>query len=178
VQRSWSQFYGDRVDTTTGKVTDEFGQTFDLNLTQNTDLLARDYKALDIQGSYRFGTRTTAGGSYTLSQLRGNVNGENIGSGPITSDVLSYPEYFQMPWSFPVGDLAADQRHRARLGQRRSAVERPLRPRLTRRRDPDRARRTAPWEASAPLRVADRCERRWRQRSTFTPRMFHGELYH
>lgn len=115
LRRTWGNFYANRVDTTTGKVTDEFGQTFDLNLTENTDALNRDYTALNVQGSYRYGARTTVGGSYTLSKLHGNINGENINSGPITSDILSYPEYFDRKWSFPDGDLSADQRHRARI---------------------------------------------------------------
>ena len=42
------------------------------------------------------------------------MNGENIRSGPLTSTILQFPEYFDAAWSFPEGDLAADQRHRVR----------------------------------------------------------------
>jgi hypothetical protein len=55
------------------------------------------------------------GGNYTLSRLWGNDNGENGNSGPLTNDILRYPEYFVASWAFPTGDLSADQRHRARL---------------------------------------------------------------
>jgi outer membrane receptor protein involved in Fe transport len=115
VFRDFKDFYDQRVDLSTGQVTDEFGQEFDLNLIENTNELKRRYAAVSAQVTYRFGSRTTLGGNYTLSRLWGNINGENIGAGPITGGILSYPEYFDRAWSFPEGDLAADQRHRVRL---------------------------------------------------------------
>ena len=45
----------------------------------------------------------------------GNLEGENVGSGPITADVFQYPEYRQLSWYAPEGDLSADQRHRSSL---------------------------------------------------------------
>jgi outer membrane receptor protein involved in Fe transport len=115
VYRNFKDFYSERADTTTGQVTNEIGDEFDLNLIENTNELDRQYAAFSAQINYRFGARTSLGGNYTLSRLWGNVNGENIGSGPLTGDILSYPEYFQRSWSYPGGDLAADQRHRVRL---------------------------------------------------------------
>jgi outer membrane receptor for ferrienterochelin and colicin len=115
MRRTFHDFYTDRVDTTTGTVEDEFGQVFDLKLVENTDALQRDYVAGTVHATYRFGSRYLLGGNYTLSRLHGNVNGETIGSGPVTSTILSYPEYFDPAWSSPVGDLAGDQRHRARI---------------------------------------------------------------
>jgi len=114
VLRNYGNFYAGRTDTSTGRITNSLGQTFDLTLIENTDEISREYKALNLQGSYRFGRRLSAGGNYTLSRLSGNVNGENIRSGPLTSAILAYPEYFDREWSFPEGDLAADQRHRVR----------------------------------------------------------------
>jgi hypothetical protein len=67
-----------------------------------------------ISANYRL-SRTEFGGNYTLSRLRGNFIGENTGSGPLTSALLSYPEYHQDAWFVPIGDLEADQRHRASL---------------------------------------------------------------
>jgi hypothetical protein len=122
VHRKYGGFYSERVDTTTGTATDEAGQVFDLNVLENTDAVRRKYDALNLQATYRVSTRINAGGTYTLSKLFGNVNGENVGSGPLTTDVLSYPEYFDRAWSFPEGNLAADQRHRLRLW---SAIELP-----------------------------------------------------
>src|SRR6185295_16670937 len=55
------------------------------------------------------------GGTYTLSYSKGNFNGENTASGPVTSDILTYPEYRQASWNYPEGYLQIDQRHRARL---------------------------------------------------------------
>ena len=115
VRRTFQDFYADRVDTTTGTVIDEFGQEFDLKLVENTNDLKREYTAGTVHVSYRLRPQYMIGGNYTLSRLHGNVNGETIGSGPVTSTVLSYPEYFDRAWNFPEGDLALDQRHRARI---------------------------------------------------------------
>jgi hypothetical protein len=38
-----------------------------------------------------------------------------VGSGPISTDVFQYPEYRQLSWYAPEGDLAADQRHRSSI---------------------------------------------------------------
>lgn len=115
VYRKYRDFYAERTDTTTGQVTNELGQTFDLALIENTNLLKRRYKGLTTQGTYRFGARSDIGATYTLSRTWGNVNGENVVSGPVPSGVLSYPEYAEASWAFPEGDLQVDQRHRARL---------------------------------------------------------------
>ena len=55
------------------------------------------------------------GANYTLSRAWGNFDAENVASGPVPFD-YRYPEYKQASWNFPDGDLAVDQRHRARLG--------------------------------------------------------------
>ena len=115
VNRAFGDFYGERIDTTTGQVEDEFGQVFDLGLIENTNETTRNYRALNAQASYRVGTDFNAGASYTLSKLEGNINGENIGSGPIPTGVLRYPEYRDLSWANPDGPLAADQRHRGRI---------------------------------------------------------------
>lgn len=115
VFRDFRDFYSTRVDTTTGQVTNAIGDQFDLNLVENSNDLTRRYAAASAQVSYRFGARTTLGGNYTLSKLYGNINGENVGSGPLTGGIATYPEYQQNSWSFPEGDLAGDQRHRARV---------------------------------------------------------------
>ncbi len=114
VDRKFADFYAERTDTTTGQVTDDLGNVYDLRLLENTNLLKRTYKALDVQGNYRAGQNVTLGASYTLSALRGNADGENSAAAARLGHVLSYPEYFDMSWSDPVGDLAADQRHRGR----------------------------------------------------------------
>jgi len=115
VSRHFGRFYADRVDQSTGKVTDEFGQQFDLKLVENTDAVSRKYVGLNTQATYRFNARTVVGGAYTISRTWGNINGENVSSGPLSNGVLSYPEYSNQAWTNPIGDLAADQRHRARI---------------------------------------------------------------
>jgi hypothetical protein len=50
-----------------------------------------------------------------LSHAWGNVDGETVGGGPSADASLQYPEYKQASWNYPEGDLAIDQRHRARL---------------------------------------------------------------
>ena len=56
---------------------------------------------------------TDVGVNYTLSRAWGNLDGENVSSGPTTSSAFQYPEYHQASWNYPVGDLSIDQRHRA-----------------------------------------------------------------
>ena len=114
VNRKFADFYTRRIDTSTGVVFDDFGQPYDLKLIENTNDLKRQYRALNLQGSYR-GTDLTLGGSYTLSRLWGNADGETVGNGPIPGTVTMYPEYLDVDWYEPEGDLSADQRHRARL---------------------------------------------------------------
>ena len=123
--RKFGNFYVTRTDTTTGFATDTRtfappsvqGRVYDLGFIENesSGLLHREYAGVTFQGQYRFGTKADIGGSYTLSHLWGNVDGENVASGPLTDSALQYPEYKEAEWNFPDGDLSADQRHRARL---------------------------------------------------------------
>jgi hypothetical protein len=69
---------------------------------------------LTLQGQYRFTVGVDAGASYTLSRTSGNIDGETT-SGPGGAVVSQYPEYKQASWNYPDGDLAVDQRHRARM---------------------------------------------------------------
>src|SRR5262249_38125417 len=65
--------------------------------------------------TYHAGRRLDLGGNYTLSRLWGNFDGENTSSGPLASDIFQYPEYRQMSWYAPEGDLSADQRHHSTM---------------------------------------------------------------
>jgi hypothetical protein len=123
--RDYRDFYIQRVTTETGRVIDnrEFapasvqGRSHDLAYIENDDegLLKRRYAGVSMQGQYRMGTRLDFGANYTISRAWGNVDGENNVSGPLTDNVLSYPEYRRASWNFPDGDLSIDQRHRSRL---------------------------------------------------------------
>jgi outer membrane receptor for ferrienterochelin and colicin len=113
--RKYRDFYAAQVDSVTGTVTDQFGNRNDLEIDQNTNVLKRRYSGATFSASYRLNEHTDIGGNYTLSQLWGNFNGENVASGPVTSAVLSYPEYHRDSWFVPEGNLEADQRHRASI---------------------------------------------------------------
>jgi outer membrane receptor for ferrienterochelin and colicin len=113
--RKYHDFYASVINGSTGKVTNSFGQSFDLALIENTDILKRQYSGLTTQGEYRLNGASQIGGQYTLSRAWGNFEGENVSSGPLTSPMTEYPEYKQAAWNYPEGDLKIDQRHRARL---------------------------------------------------------------
>ncbi len=114
IYRKFRDFYVTRIDTSTGKVQDQFGRSFDLGLVENSNALDRSYKGLNFQISYRPWTRLGLSGNYTLGDLKGNVEGENGGSGPIREQIVRYPEYFLPAWNYTDGNLNADVRHKAR----------------------------------------------------------------
>ena len=113
VYRTFGNFYTDI--TSPGQVgRDSEGRTYDLVTIGNSDLAFRKYAGLSIQGAYRW-SGFDLGGNYTLSRSWGNYEGENVASGPLRFEGLSYPEYKQASWNYPEGDLSSDQRHRSRL---------------------------------------------------------------
>ena len=115
VWRQYRDFYSQRADRQTGHVEDPFGTKFDLFVVENTNNVKRRYWGVVTQASYRMTDDIDVGGNYTLSRLRGNFDGETLGAGPSVAQVNAYPEYKQREWNTPEGDLAADQRHRARV---------------------------------------------------------------
>jgi hypothetical protein len=125
VFRDYKDFYIARTDLSTGSVTNNIGQSFDLTLYENDvdGKYKRKYQGLTAQGTFRFGDRSNAGATYTLSRAWGNLDGENVTSGGLVGGgtgsafvgAYSYPEYVREEWNYPEGDLAIDQRHRARL---------------------------------------------------------------
>jgi hypothetical protein len=82
---------------------------------ENSNIYERRYSGLSTQATYRFTSRSEVGATYTISKLWGSLDGENVTSGPVVGQALQYPEYKEAEWNYPEGDLAADQRHRARL---------------------------------------------------------------
>ena len=116
VARQYHQFYTNVVDMTTGRVTDDFGNTYDIRDTTNTDTaLERKYNGLLVSFAYRFSDAWNLGLAYTWSTLKGNFNGETGGSGPVAGATLTYPEYKAFAQYNPSGYLAADMRQRARM---------------------------------------------------------------
>ena len=113
--RDYKDFYSQRIDRSTGTITDAFGNVADLAVVENTNDLKRRYSGVTVSANYRFSATTTVGGNYTLSRLWGDFDGENVASGPLTSSDFQYPEYRQPSWYRPEGNLSADQRHRSTL---------------------------------------------------------------
>jgi hypothetical protein len=115
VYRTFEDFYSTRVDTSTGQVVNDLGQVFDLNIIENTNDVERRYKGLNVSASWRPTNRITLGGAYTLSRTWGSLDGETSAGGPTTATPRFYPEYRDGRWNYPMGDLAMDQRHKARV---------------------------------------------------------------
>jgi hypothetical protein len=115
IHRDWQDFYATRTDLGTGRVTTGNGPA-DLTLVQNNDsLYERRYDALLTQFRFNAFERLDLGGNWTWSHTKGNFDGENRGSGPITGASGAYPEYKDASWNNPKGDLSTDQRHRVSL---------------------------------------------------------------
>lgn len=119
VYRDWSNFYHQRRDTSTGKVTGRLGtvtQVFDLTLVENNDnFYSRTYKGLHTQFRFRASDKLDLGGNWTLSKTEGNYDAESQGSGPLSGALGNYPEYREVRWNAPDGALSIDQRHRVNL---------------------------------------------------------------
>jgi outer membrane receptor for ferrienterochelin and colicin len=115
VFRDFHDWYGLRVDSSTGQITNALGQRFDLIVTENSEVLERQYWGVNFSGSWRPTSQLTVGGGYTLSRTWGNLDGETSNSGPVTGTPNQYPEYREGRWNYPVGDLSNDQRHKARI---------------------------------------------------------------
>src|SRR5262249_42151489 len=115
VFRDYRGFYSQGTNMSTGPVTNSAGQTLDVTFVENSNAVKRRYQGVTTSLTWRPTSRIDVGGNYTLSHAYGNFDGETSGSGPVTAQVLRYPEYKQESWSFPTGDVAIDQRHRVRV---------------------------------------------------------------
>ena len=117
INRSWGNYYVGITNTETGNVTEPItGVVFDFTEITNSDLLERDYKGIQTQAQYRLFNWLDLGANYTWSELKGNAEGENAGSGPITTGgwVFTYPEYNSFEQNTPYGFLSGDQTHKFR----------------------------------------------------------------
>ena len=78
VWRRYHDFYSQRADTTTGKVTDRLGNRVRSCFSSRTPMTSSGAIAgLTTQASYRIADGLDVGGNYTLSRLWGNFDGEN-----------------------------------------------------------------------------------------------------
>ena len=115
VHRTFKDFYGSKLDLSTGTYTDPFGNKGDLATVINDPDLKRNYHAIQLQGAwnpkhFQFGT------AYTFAHNEGTTETETSGSGPVAVSVKSvYPEYLNYAQHVPYGRLTTDVRHRLRL---------------------------------------------------------------
>ena len=127
IHRSWADFYVTRRDLSTGKATTPTGANVDVGFIENSSgSLSRRYNAVQLQGQTKLVQRVTAGGNYTFSKLRGNVENEEFNNATVTIGAIGttgsnvyqmpeYPEYTNFAQNNPVGYLPADIRHRANV---------------------------------------------------------------
>lgn len=115
--REYGDFFATRRDLSTGQGVDPNGNAFDIGLVENNDSdLERVYDAVSLASNFRFmDNKLKVGGNVTWANARGNFDGENAGSGPVTSAVTQYPEYKEASWNNPRGRLDVDQRLRGRV---------------------------------------------------------------
>lgn len=119
IQRHWDDFYALRRTLETGKATDPTGLVVDQGVIENSrGGLERNYRAVQLQGSYRPLRWALFGGNYTWSKLRGNVEGETSSGATVLTSNPDRPEYTGFEQNNPVGYLGADMRHRANLWAR------------------------------------------------------------
>jgi outer membrane receptor protein involved in Fe transport len=116
IHRNWKNFYATTRSLAYGQVFDPLaGQPLDLGVVSNSDDFTRKYDAAQFQVSYALPYRINVGGNYTYSKLKGNINEETSGSGPVsTSTPADYAEYDGYANANPTGYLAEDQRHKVR----------------------------------------------------------------
>ena len=121
INRNFENFYVANVSLGIGTVTNPANANLksDLILVNNAkgSVPQRKYQGLQVQTQYQLPAGFGVGGNYTYSRLRGNAEGETSGGGPVTYTSLGYqyPEYQNFTQNSPVGYLAADQRHKARV---------------------------------------------------------------
>jgi hypothetical protein len=113
INRTWADFYSQRVDMTTGQSEDPYGNVYDRIIVENnTSLIHRKYWGLLLQGDYHVSDRLLLGGNYTYSKLWGNDVNFTTSQADLTT---SYPEYRDLKWYAPMGYLYGDYRHKLNL---------------------------------------------------------------
>jgi hypothetical protein len=125
VFREGNAFYLSKTDQETGIINSGpievapgvfIEEDFDLNTYINdSGDLNRTYWGWLTHFQYRITDRLAIGGNYTWSHLYGNFVGENDANGISVSGLGDYPEYKEVSWWAPTGDLPQDERHRLNL---------------------------------------------------------------
>ena len=111
--REWEDFYSNKTEI--GNNVPSVNSEVTLVGNFGAGLVERDYLGVNLSGRYRLSDRLTVSGNYTWSELKGNIDGETSGSGPVPFSPAVYPEYKDPRWNAPVGPLLADQEHKLRV---------------------------------------------------------------
>ncbi len=120
IRRRAGNFIEDFLDLSTGATEVMYeGQSYGTFVNQvfrNTDLLERNYDALQFDGRYSVTSRFQLDGSYTV-QIRneGNFEGEATNQPGVPSVAFDYPEIFTPERNYPFGRLNDFQRHKVRI---------------------------------------------------------------
>jgi hypothetical protein len=115
VFREWEDFYSNSTAPNDQVLVEGSPQDRILVGNRGDNVLEREYLGVHLQARYRLTDRFTLAGTYTWSELEGNINGETALSGPVTSSPNDYAEYKETRWNSPVGPLLADQTHKLRF---------------------------------------------------------------
>ena len=115
VSREWSSFFTLGTDAAADPLEMPNGDVYDRRFLSTEDEgLKREYKSVQVQGSYQRG-RLMAAGNYTYATLRGNVETGSGGGSPTPqfSPVSYFREFTTYPQNAPMGYLDGDVRHTA-----------------------------------------------------------------
>ena len=125
VWRTYHDFYSQRADLTTGQVVDSSRQS--LRSVPRREHQQRQAPLLrsDDAGELSRQRRPRCGRQLHAVAPLGKLRRRDRLGGPTVAQVNAYPEYKRPEWNSPEGDLAADQRHRARVWGTLRAVPMP-----------------------------------------------------
>lgn len=118
IRREWKNFYARQVNEPALRIIAPNGSASDMSVTVNdNDFTERKFNAIQFQGNWSPMNSLFMGGNYTWSKLEGNDVGEGAGTATIrnTPGEIFYPQYLSYERRRPMGYLAQDRRHRARL---------------------------------------------------------------
>ena len=101
VFRDFRNLYSQRTDLTTGRVTDASGNTFDLNVVENTDRTRAPVCRSDDAGQLRLRIAGFASAATTRCRARMATSRAKRSTAPSGASVNHYPEYRVASWNYP-----------------------------------------------------------------------------
>ena len=104
-----------RTDLSTGKVTDNLGKVYDLNLVENSNDLERRYQGGSFQVDVSLWRRCRRGRQLHALTHLGELRRRKSRQRTVDGAAIRIPEYREASWNQADGNLGVDQRHRARF---------------------------------------------------------------